>query len=152
MSDENEKEEQGDHNVIQKEIGVSHSGQSANLNKSGSSEGSLPDMDVQQAKHTTDDLHYGTDDSSGDEQAPGLDEVDFKVSALVSAFANNHVIQNLCWLLKFYKSNSTRTNHYIICILRKICDDLELSPRLYQVSTKKIACLRLVSNNEDNTI
>ena len=79
-------------------------------------------MDVQKAKHPTNDLQYGTDDSSGDEQASALDEVDFKVSTLVSAFANNHVIQNLCWLLK-------------------ICDDLELSPMLYQVSSKKTSYL-----------
>ena len=171
MSDKNEKEEHGDHSVIQNEIGVSSCGQSADLNMSqkerlensipdgrqegfiqidepeipvlgsGSLEGSLPHMDVQKAKHPTNDIQYGTDDSSGDEQASALDEVDFKVSTLVSAFANNHVIQNLCWLLKFYKSNSTRTNHYIICILQKICDDLELSPMLYQVSSKKTSYL-----------
>lgn len=164
LSDKNENEgEHGDHGVIQNEIGVSNCGQSVDLNMSqkeslensisdgrqeaviqiepeipvlgtGNLGGSLPHMDVQKAKNTTDDLHYGTDDSSGDEQAAVVDEVDFKVSTLVSAFANNHVIQNLCWLLKFYKSNSTTTNHYIICILRKICDDLELSPMLYQLS------------------
>ena len=134
--------------MIQNEIGVSSCGQSADLNMSqkerlensipdgrqegfiqidepeipvlgsGSLEGSLPHMDVQKAKHPTDDLQYGTDDSSGDEQASALDEVGFKVSTLVSSFSNNHVIQNLCWLLK-------------------ICDDLELSPMLYQVSSKK---------------
>ena len=81
-----------------------------------------------------------------------LDEVDFKVSTLVSALANNHVIQNLCWLLKFYKSNSTRTNRYIICILRKICDDLELSQMLYQVRTHKTSYLRIVSSNEESAI
>ena len=135
MSDKNEKEEHGDHSVIQNDIGVSSCGQSADLNMSrkerleisipdgrqegfiqideleilvlgsGSLEGGLPYMDVQKAKHPTDDLQYGTDDSSSDEQASALDEVDFKVSTLVSAFANNHVIQNLCWLVKFYKSN-----------------------------------------------
>ena len=134
--------------MIQNEIGVSSCGQSADLNMSqkerfensipdgrqegfiqideteipvlgsGSLEGSLPHMDVQKAKHPTDDLHYGTDDSSGDKQASALDEVDFKVSTLVSSFSNNHIIQNLCWLLK-------------------ICDDLEVSPMLYQVSSKK---------------
>ena len=182
MSDKNENEgEHGDHGVIQNEIGVSNCGQSVDLNMSqkeslensisdgrqeaviqiepeipvlgtGNLGGSLPHMDVQKAKNTTDDLHYGTDDSSGDEQAAVVDEVDFKVSTLVSAFANNHVIQNLCWLLKFYKSNSTTTNHYIICILRKICDDLELSPMLYQVRTQKTSYLRIVCSNEENAI
>ncbi|CBI22584.3 unnamed protein product, partial [Vitis vinifera] len=87
-------------------------------------------MDVRKAKHNTNDLHYGTDDSWGDEQAAVLDKIDIKVPALVSAFANKHVIQNICWLLKFYKNNSTRT----LCILQKICEDLELSPMSYQLS------------------
>ncbi|KAG5558725.1 hypothetical protein RHGRI_008623 [Rhododendron griersonianum] len=80
------------------------------------------------------DLHDGMGDSSCDEQLAGIDEVDFRVSTLISALANNNIIQNLCWLLKSYKSNSTSTNHYILCMLRKICDDLELSPMLYQLS------------------
>ncbi|CAA2975871.1 Hypothetical predicted protein [Olea europaea subsp. europaea] len=83
---------------------------------------------------TNDTLYLGTDDSSGDEQPALIDEVDFKVSSFVSAFANNTIIRNLCWLLKFYKSNSISTNHYIISMLRRICDDLELSPMLYQLS------------------
>lgn len=77
--------------------------------------------------------YFGSDNSSGDEQLPLTDEVDFKVTSLVSALANNTLIQNLCWLLKFYKSNSIGTNHYILSMLRRICDDLELSPMLYQV-------------------
>ncbi|KAL2527378.1 timeless family protein [Abeliophyllum distichum] len=81
-----------------------------------------------------DGLYLGTDDSSGDEQPALIDEVDLKVSSLVSAFANNTIIRNLCWLLKFYKSNSISTNHYIISMLGRICDDLELSPMLYQLS------------------
>ncbi|KAK4431393.1 hypothetical protein Salat_0901400 [Sesamum alatum] len=75
-----------------------------------------------------------TDNSSGDEQLVLTDEVDFKVSSLVYALANNSIIQKLCWLLKFYKSNSIITNHYIVSMLRRICDDLELSPMLYQLS------------------
>ncbi|XP_042002147.1 protein timeless homolog isoform X1 [Salvia splendens] len=78
-----------------------------------------------------DGLH--TDDSS-DEQPILADEVDFKVSTLVSALASNTIIQKLCWLLKFYKTNSIMTNHYIVTVLRRICDDLELSPMLYQLS------------------
>ncbi|KAH6784021.1 hypothetical protein C2S52_008980 [Perilla frutescens var. hirtella] len=78
-------------------------------------------------------LYPQTDDSS-DEQPILADEVDFKVSTLVSALANNTIIQKVCWLLKFYKTNSITTNHYIITMLRRICDDLELSPMLYQLS------------------
>ncbi|KAK4770277.1 hypothetical protein SAY87_030809 [Trapa incisa] len=77
-------------------------------------------------------------DSSDDEQLIARNEVDFNVSTLVSALANNSIIHNLCWLLKFYKSNSIHTNHHIISILRKISDDLELSPMLYQLSLLNI--------------
>lgn len=76
---------------------------------------------------------YVSDVSSDEEQQDATNEVDFKASSLVSSLANNTIIQNLCWLLKSYKSNSIRTNHYIICALRRICEDLELSPMLYQV-------------------
>ncbi|XP_057480402.1 uncharacterized protein LOC130767528 [Actinidia eriantha] len=94
----------------------------------------LPEMKNKMSGGNTDDLYDGMGDSSSDEQLPATDEVDFKVSTLVSALGNNAIIQSLCWLLKFYKSNSTSTNHYIICMLRKICDDLELSSMLYQLS------------------
>ena len=156
MSDKNENEEEHrDHAVIQNEIGLQlwtvrrsehvterslenfisdgkqggfvQIGPEIPVRGTGSLGGSLPRMDVRKAKHNTNDLHYGTDDSWGDEQAAVLDEIDFKVSALVSAFANKHVIQNICWLLKFYKNNSTRT----LCILQKICEDLELPPMSY---------------------
>ncbi|KAK3011688.1 hypothetical protein RJ639_010868, partial [Escallonia herrerae] len=72
--------------------------------------------------------------TTSDDRLATTDEVDFKVATLVSALANSTILQNLCWLLKFYKSNSTSTNHYIICMFRRICDDLELSPMLYQLS------------------
>ncbi|KAI3824413.1 hypothetical protein L1987_05872 [Smallanthus sonchifolius] len=77
---------------------------------------------------------YVSDVFSDDEQQEPTNEVDFKASSLVSSLANSTIIQNLCWLLKFYKSNSIRTNHYIISALRRVCEDLELSPMLYQLS------------------
>ncbi|XP_071704507.1 uncharacterized protein [Rutidosis leptorrhynchoides] len=80
------------------------------------------------------DDDYVSDESSDDEQQDATNEVDFKASSLVSSLANNTIIQNLCWLLKFYRSNSIRTNHYVVCALRRICEDLELSPMLYQLS------------------
>ncbi|KAF8413264.1 hypothetical protein HHK36_001240 [Tetracentron sinense] len=91
-------------------------------------------MDDRRFSHSLDDMVNGTSDSSNDDLAAATDEIDFKASSLVATFANNTIIQNLCWLLKFYKNNSTSTNHYIICMLRRICDDLELSPMLYQLS------------------
>ncbi|XP_051138168.1 uncharacterized protein LOC127256292 [Andrographis paniculata] len=81
-----------------------------------------------------DGCYLETDNSSGDEQPVLTNEVDFKPSSLLSALANNNVVQKLCWLLKFYKNNSVSTNHYIINMLRRICDDLELAPMLYQLS------------------
>ncbi|KAL2922143.1 Protein timeless-like protein [Bienertia sinuspersici] len=73
-------------------------------------------------------------DSSADEQLPATNEVDFKMTSLLFSLANSTIISNLCWLLKFYKSNSTATNHYILCVLRRISDDLDLAPMLYQLS------------------
>ncbi|KAH1075387.1 hypothetical protein J1N35_027715 [Gossypium stocksii] len=98
------------------------------------SPGDAPQVDDNAPGHVDDDLCCCTDDSSDDEQAAAVNEVDFKVSSLISAFANCSFIQNLCWLLKFYRSNSSNTNQYIIGLLRKITDDLELAPMLYQLS------------------
>lgn len=93
--------------------------------------GNMPEMKGNNNNGTDD---YGVDDSSeGEQQLGQIDEVDFKISTLISALANTTIIQRLCWLLKFYKCNSSSTNHYIICMLQRICDDLELSPMLYQV-------------------
>lgn len=78
----------------------------------------------------------GTSGSSSDDddnELPATSEVDFNVSRLVASFLNNTVVHNLCWLLKHYKTNSVRTNHYILCMLRRICDDLGMAPMLYQV-------------------
>ncbi|XP_010261437.1 PREDICTED: protein timeless homolog isoform X2 [Nelumbo nucifera] len=86
------------------------------------------------SSHTANDLAYATENSSDDDQTVATDEVDFKISSLVTTFTNNTIIQNLCWLLKFYRSNSTTTNHHILYMLRRISDDLELSPMLYQLS------------------
>ncbi|XP_017215066.1 uncharacterized protein LOC108193014 isoform X2 [Daucus carota subsp. sativus] len=95
-------------------------------------EGDMPEMEGNNNNGIED---YGADDSSeGEQQLGHLDEVDFKISTLISALANTTIIQRLCWLLKFYKINSSSTNHYIICMLQRICDDLELSPMLYQLS------------------
>ncbi|CAH9069905.1 unnamed protein product [Cuscuta europaea] len=87
---------------------------------------------------TFSDFNNGTNDCSGEEEGDDDDgmrgEVDLKVSALVSAIASNSVVHNFCWLLKFYKTNSAITNNSIIHMLQRICNDLELSPMLYQLS------------------
>ncbi|KAM1054750.1 hypothetical protein ACFX13_002113 [Malus domestica] len=97
-------------------------------------EDSLAQIDRRDSDYAKGDLGYSTGDSSADEQVAATDEVDFKVSTLISAFASHSIIQKLCWSLKFYKSNSTSTNHYIVSMLRRISDDLGLSPMLYQLS------------------
>lgn len=91
-----------------------------------------PQMDKEKSGHEDNNLDLSSSDSE-DEGPAARDEVDFKVSTFISAFANCSIIQKLCWLLKFYKSNSIHTNHYILCMLRTITDDLELAPMLYQV-------------------
>ncbi|WOK95730.1 hypothetical protein Cni_G04437 [Canna indica] len=82
-------------------------------------------------------VHEQTD-SSSDDQLPETNEVDFNISRLVATFANNCVIHNLCWLLKYYRSNTVSTNHHIICMFRRICQDLDISPMLYQLSILRI--------------
>ncbi|XAR52266.1 hypothetical protein NMG60_11020233 [Bertholletia excelsa] len=114
----------------------------SNIEESGNDETKKPDHEsnLQETKNKGSDHenhgdpYDGIVDSSGDEQLAATDEVDFNLSTLVSALANTTIIRNLCWLLKFYKSNARGTNHYIICMLQKICNDLELSPMLYQLS------------------
>jgi timeless len=91
-------------------------------------------MHSPKSNNVVDDLSSGSDDSSDGEEQTATDEVDFKVSTFISAFASNSIIQNLCWLLKFYKSNPKQTNHHVISILRRITEDLELAPMLYQLS------------------
>lgn len=98
-------------------------------------DGNMAQMDCMKSSYSNGDDLNGPDDSSEDEEITATDEVDFKLSTLVSALVNNNIIQKLCWLLKFYKSNSSSTNNYIISMLRRITDDLELSPMLYQVKS-----------------
>ncbi|KAF0924640.1 hypothetical protein E2562_010240 [Oryza meyeriana var. granulata] len=109
-------------------------GTSVNLDSTSHCEGEPSHADNGEMKGNLIDEEDGTSDSSLDDQPPATSEVDFNVSRLISSLANNSVVQNICWLLKHYKSNSFRTNHYIICMLRRFCEDLELSPMLYQLS------------------
>ncbi|CAH8329047.1 unnamed protein product [Eruca vesicaria subsp. sativa] len=107
-------------------------------NPGGSNPGTEADETQQthspKSNRVVDDMSCGTDYSSDGEDQPATDEVDFKVSTFISAFASNSIIQNICWLLKFYKNNTKQTNHHLISILRRITEDLELSPMLYQLS------------------
>ncbi|KAB8098538.1 hypothetical protein EE612_027819 [Oryza sativa] len=109
-------------------------GTSVNLDSTSHCEGEPSRADNGELKGNLIDEEDGTSDSSLEDQPPATSEVDFNVSRLISTLANNSVVQNICWLLKHYKSNSFRTNHYIICMLRRFCEDLELAPMLYQLS------------------
>ncbi|XP_009388052.2 uncharacterized protein LOC103974877 [Musa acuminata AAA Group] len=118
-----------------------------------SNDAAVPDASVHNIRHSGDDMvalggdvvntnfidpvHEPTD-SSSDDQLPETNEVDFNISKLVATFANNYVVHNLCWLLKYYKSNSVSTNHHIITMLQRICDDLDISPMLYQLSVLRV--------------
>ncbi|KAK4362997.1 hypothetical protein RND71_018238 [Anisodus tanguticus] len=101
--------------------------------KSGRHQNTLPETQQKLSDDVNDEYDQGGDYSSADENALTTED-DLKISALVSTLANNSTIHNLCWLLKYYKSNSIITNNSVICILQKICDDLELTPMLYQLS------------------
>ncbi|MED6175532.1 hypothetical protein PIB30_079280 [Stylosanthes scabra] len=95
--------------------------------------GSLEPTEDTKLENANEDMLDENADSD-DEQLNTISEVDFKVSTLVSTFANHNIIKKLCWLLKFYKSNFLATNHYIISMLRRINDDLGLHAMLYQLS------------------
>lgn len=69
-----------------------------------------------------------------DDDQGGNVEAEFDIAKFVSSFADNTVVRNYCWLLKYYKSNSAATNQYIIRMLQRICDDCMLAPMLYQLS------------------
>lgn len=101
--------------------------------KSDEHQNTLPEMQQKPSDDVNDEYDHGGDYSSGDENVLTRED-DLKISALVSTLANNSTIHNLCWLLKYYKSNSIISNNSVIHILQKICDDLELSPMLYQLS------------------
>ncbi|KAI5561937.1 hypothetical protein BDE02_15G020400 [Populus trichocarpa] len=130
--------------VLQKkspEIATSGDQENMNVNVLEKPEIFVPEMEnlgstlqMENKKIDIDDLSCSSDDSSGDEQPAENYEVDFKVSTFISSLANHSIIQNLCWLLRFYKNNSVSTNHYIVCMLQRITDDLDLSPMLYQLS------------------
>ncbi|KAK9094444.1 hypothetical protein Scep_025913 [Stephania cephalantha] len=120
---------EGNDEVIVAPMQVEDHGMSSNTDHIGN-ESALPGN--KNSSSSAADLIYA--DSSEEDESPALIEVDFKISSLISTIANNIVVQKLCWLLKFYKSNSACTNHYILCMLHRICEDLELSPMLYQLS------------------
>ncbi|XP_059067114.1 uncharacterized protein LOC131079685 isoform X2 [Cryptomeria japonica] len=85
---------------------------------------------------TINSLDDGESNSEDDDRGNRVDrvEADFDIQKFIISFADNHVVRNYCWLLMFYKKNSAATNHYIIRMLQRICDDCMLEPMLYQLS------------------
>ncbi|KAH7684774.1 Timeless C-terminal protein [Dioscorea alata] len=124
--------------TVDKELGTSTSNPITEPGVATLGQGNLTDdpshIDVERSNNNIADPVYDTDGSSSEDEVPATCEVDFNISKLVLSFASEDSIRNLCWLLKFYKSNSACTNHYITCMLKRFCDDLELYPMLYQLS------------------
>ncbi|CAA6665934.1 unnamed protein product [Spirodela intermedia] len=96
------------------------------------------DLGHKRVRDDPDDQNYVTEEDSDDDHQPETNEVDLSVSNVLINFANNAIIQRLCWLLRFYKSNPENVNNYVINMLQRISDDLELSPMLYQLSVLTI--------------
>ncbi|KAK7268170.1 hypothetical protein RIF29_20860 [Crotalaria pallida] len=78
-----------------------------------------------------------TVDFSEDEQLNAINAVDFNVSTLVSAFAITVSFRNYVGCSSLIRAIPPATNHYIINMLRRISDDLELHPMLYQNSNQE---------------
>ncbi|KAL0318056.1 UNVERIFIED_CONTAM: hypothetical protein Sangu_2219900 [Sesamum angustifolium] len=113
---ENVCEPSVDNATFQNEVGSSICEESADINLIEKETSKVQDFDVEADRSVRDSI-----------QLVSTDEVDFKVSSLVYALANNSVIQKLCWLLK---STQEQFRHYEP--LHKACsanlfDDLELS-------------------------
>ncbi|KAG6548875.1 hypothetical protein Mapa_009637 [Marchantia paleacea] len=76
------------------------------------------------------------DDDDDDAELESMTkEVSLDVNQLVfRRFADNTIVRNYCWLLKYYTSNSVTTNYYVVRMLQRICEDRVLEPMLYQLS------------------
>ncbi|BFI31474.1 hypothetical protein AXG93_4530s1190 [Marchantia polymorpha subsp. ruderalis] len=75
------------------------------------------------------------DDDDDAELESMTKEVSLDVNQLVfRRFADNTIVRNYCWLLKYYTSNRVTTNYYVVRMLQRICEDRVLEPMLYQLS------------------
>eukprot|EP00850_Spirogloea_muscicola_P012397 SM000080S22912 [mRNA] locus=s80:45801:50193:- [translate_table: standard] len=72
------------------------------------------------------------EDENGRDDAAEEVPVDFR--RCMMPFADNTLVQRYCWLLESFASNSVQLNHYLLRMLRRICDDCGLEPMLYQLS------------------
>eukprot|EP00850_Spirogloea_muscicola_P008972 SM000049S16743 [mRNA] locus=s49:408330:413055:- [translate_table: standard] len=72
------------------------------------------------------------EDENGRDDAAEEVPVDF--CRCMMPFADNTVVQRYCWLLESFASNSVQLNHYLLRMLRRICDECGLEPMLYQLS------------------
>ncbi|KAI5080095.1 hypothetical protein GOP47_0005574 [Adiantum capillus-veneris] len=88
--------------------------------------------------HMTAKPERDSEDDSGNEGAACNVEVSLNVQRCAAMFADNTVIRNYCWLLSFFTTNTVAINHYIICMLQRICKDHSLEPMLYQLSLFQI--------------
>jgi hypothetical protein len=61
----------------------------------------------------------------------------FDVEQFKRKFANSFVIKQYCFLLRFYTSNTTKTNKQVLSMLKMVADDCSAEPLLYQLSLFK---------------
>ncbi|KAL2632945.1 hypothetical protein R1flu_004424 [Riccia fluitans] len=91
------------------------------------------EQDQSGVAQTNEDDAY--DDDEDDEPESLTKEVSLDIHELVvRRFADNTIVRNYCWLLKYYSSNSATTNYYVVRMLQRICEDRVLEPMLYQLS------------------
>ena len=85
------------------------------------------------SKQNGEDIENDSDEELEHKTERQNQEVSLDVRKCAAKFADNTVIRNYCWLLKSFMSNTVATNHYILCMLQRICKDYELEPMLFQV-------------------
>lgn len=88
------------------------------------------------------------DDSEMDSEGEDVNtkEETLDVLKCVQMFADNTVLHNYCWLLKYYAHNTPATNYYIIRMLQRICQDCMMEPMLYQVIFLSVQYMSLIES------
>eukprot|EP00850_Spirogloea_muscicola_P016653 SM000136S00199 [mRNA] locus=s136:393383:398241:- [translate_table: standard] len=76
----------------------------------------------------------GAEDEDENARDDAAEEVPVDFRRCMMPFADNTLVQWYCWLLESFASNSVQLNHYLLRMLRRICNDCGLEPMLYQLS------------------
>ncbi|KAJ7552476.1 hypothetical protein O6H91_06G056900 [Diphasiastrum complanatum] len=91
------------------------------------------DQNKGKEKIVLDEVEVEEEDGETDDDSK-TKETSLSMQQIVSKFANNTVVKNYCWLLKFFSSNTPALNYYIVRMLQRICSECALEPMLYQLS------------------